>query len=240
MKAMLFAAGLGTRLYPLTAQKPKALVEIDGRPLLAHSIDYLHAAGIHDITINVHHFGEQIIEFIRHYNDRNIRISDEREELLDTGGAILKARDFIQGEEPILLINVDVLTNLDLNALLNWHQKHQALATLVVRQRKTSRYLLVNQGEQLCGWTNKTTGEVKACRPAEIGNCHQAAFSGIHLIDPRLLNLITESGKFSIIDLYLRLAKEYAILAFNDRATIWMDLGKKEQLKEAENLLRKR
>ncbi|MCW0484149.1 nucleotidyltransferase family protein [Gaoshiqia sediminis] len=240
MKAMIFAAGLGTRLKPLTLDRPKALVELEGHTLLERSIRYLKAYGITDITVNVHHFAWMVTEFLRHHENTGIHLhlSDESEELLDTGGAILKARDFLAGDDPILLMNVDILTNLDLNRLLESHKQSGALASLVVRNRKTSRYLLFDQENQLTGWKNEITGELKICRPHQIDTSTPLAFSGMQLIQPHLLDLITETGKFSIIDLYLRLAATEQIMAFTDADSIWMDLGKYEQLDDARTLAR--
>ena len=235
MKAMIFAAGLGTRLKPLTNDRPKALVEIGGLTLLERSIRYLASYGIKDITINVHHFAQQVIDFLatQKFPNLSLHISDERENLLDTGGGILKAKSFLEGSEPIVFMNVDILTNLDLQQLVEFHESHEALASLVVRQRATSRYLLFDAQHQLTGWINKKTGEQKMSRPQQIHISQPLAFSGIHMVSPKLLSLMTETGKFSIIDLYLRLAKSEKILGFTDSQSIWMDLGKYEDLEEA-------
>ncbi|MGD9930382.1 MAG: nucleotidyltransferase family protein [Mangrovibacterium sp.] len=240
MKAMIFAAGLGTRLKPLTLDRPKALVELEGQTLLERSVRYLKAYGITDITVNVHHFAPQVTDFLREKANYgvNLHISDESGELLDTGGAILKARDFLAGDDPILLMNVDILTDLNLNRLLESHKQSGALASLVVRNRKTSRYLLFDPENQLTGWKNEITGEQKICRPHQIDFSTPLAFSGIQIIQPRLLDLMTETGKFSIIDLYLRLAATEKILAFTDADSIWMDLGKYKQLDDARKLAR--
>ena len=239
MKAMLFAAGLGTRLKPLTDSKPKALVEIGGMTLLERCILQLKQSGVQDITINVHHFGEQIISFIKEHDNfgLTIHISDESDRLLDTGGGILKAKEFLAGDEPILLINVDVLTNLDLTKLLDYHCNSESLATLVVRKRETSRYLLFNQ-KQLVGWKNIKNSELKASRPGMIDQAEEFAFSGIHIIQPELFDQIEETGKFSIIDLYLRLAKTEKISAFVDTDSVWMDLGKVDEISQAEELIK--
>jgi len=239
MKAMLFAAGLGTRLKPLTDSKPKALVEIGSMTLLERCIRQLKQNYVSDITINVHHFAEQIQSFLKKHENfgLTIHISDESEHLLDTGGGILKAKEFLTGDEPVLLINVDVLTNLNFQDLLNFHSSSGSLATLVVRSRKTSRYLLFNEA-QLAGWKNAKTGELKISRPDLIDEAKEFAFSGIHMINPGLLNRITEKGKFSIIDLYLRLAKTEKISAFVDQKSVWMDLGKVEEIRQAEQLIK--
>ena len=241
MKAMIFAAGLGTRLRPLTNSKPKALVEIGGKTLLERCICYLKNFQIHDITINIHHYDQQISDFLSQNDNFNIRIhlSDESARLLDTGGGILKAKAFLKGKEPILLINVDVLTNLDLDQLFRFHTDSKAMASLVVRKRDTSRYLLFGESRQLAGWKNTCTNEVKVCRPDSIERAVPLAFSGIHLISPELLSMITETGKFSVIDLYLRLAAHEKILSFVDSGSIWMDLGKYEEIDQAEQLVKK-
>ena len=240
MKALLFAAGLGTRLNEYTHDKPKALVNLAGKPLLQHAIEYLKYYGISDITINVFHFAEQVISFIEEKDSFgiNIHISDERDQLLDTGGGLKKAGAFLKGDEPILIYNVDVISNLNLNVLLNYHQQQKALATLVVRQRDTNRYLMFDQNLQLSGWKNFSTGEAHVSRIESFANSQPLAFSGIHLIQPELLEMITEEGKFPIIDLYLRLAENQTIKAFVDQSDLWMDLGKPEQLQAAESFFR--
>ena len=240
MKALLFAAGLGTRLNEYTHDKPKALVNLAGKPLLQHAIEYLKYYGISDITINVFHFAEQVISFIEEKDSFgiNIHISDERDQLLDTGGGLKKAGAFLKGDEPILIYNVDVISNLNLNVLLNYHQQQKALATLVVRQRDTNRYLMFDKNLQLSGWKNFSTGEAHVSRIESFANSQPLAFSGIHLIQPELLEMITEEGKFPIIDLYLRLAENQTIKAFVDQSDLWMDLGKPEQLQAAESFFR--
>ena len=237
MKAMIFAAGLGTRLRPLTDNKPKALVEVAGKTLLQRAIEKVSEAGFREIVVNIHHFGDQIIDFLAQNNNfgLDIRISDERDELLDTGGGILKAKPWLDGSEPFLVYNVDVLSSLDLRRLVEWHHEHKALATLVVRKRDTARYLLFDKEMQLSGWTNIQTGEIKMSR--EIPATEMFAFSGIHIIEPSVFPLITETGKFSIIPMYLRLAAQNPIYGFEDTSDLWMDLGKLEQLELAEKML---
>ncbi len=240
MQAMIFAAGLGTRLQPLTNDKPKALVEINGKTLLERCIVNLQMHGIQKIIVNVHHFSEQIIALLeeRTFSGLDIQISDESEMLLDTGGGVLKAAPLFDSQQPILLLNVDVLTNLSFRELRSYHQREKALATLVVRRRDTSRYLLFDNNRQLTGWKNYKTGATKISKPNEFEQSSPNAFSGIQIIQPELLNLIEEKGKFSIIDLYLRLAKSNSIKAFIDDHSIWMDLGKYEQMNEAEQLVK--
>lgn len=241
LKALLFAAGLGTRLKEQTKSKPKALVDLAGKPLLQHAIEHLKLFGIDDITINVFHFAEQIINFIEKNNSFGItiHISDERDELLDTGGGLKKAATFLKGDHPILIYNVDVISNLNLSVLLKYHQEQKALATLVVRSRETSRYLMFDANQQLTGWKNFSNGETRISRVESFAESRPLAFSGIHIIQPELLDLITEKRKFPIVDLYLRLAKTHSIKAFIDQSEIWMDLGKPEQLIAAEEYFRK-
>lgn len=242
MKALLFAAGMGTRLKSYTQDKPKALVSLAGKPLIQHAIEHLKSFGITDITINVFHFAEQVIEFIDEHNSFgiNIHISDERDQLLDTGGGLKKAGTFLKGDEPIVIYNVDVISNLDLNAVLKYHQEQKALATLVVRSRETSRYLMFDRNLQLAGWKNFSNGDTIISRAKEFQEAEPFAFSGIHIVQPEILNLITEKGKFPIMDLYLRLAMEHLIKAYIDQSDLWMDLGKPEQLLAAEELLSKK
>ena len=237
---MIFAAGLGTRLYPYTADCPKALVEVAGKTLLQRAIEKVSEAGYHDLVINIHHFGDQIIRFLEGHQNfgLNISISDERDQLLDTGGGILKAAQWLKGEEPFLVYNVDVLSNIDLNILLHYHRERGGLATLAVRDRTTARYLVFDETMQLTGWRNIKTGEEINSRTGRESNLF--AFSGIQLIEPEIFNLITETGSFSLIPLYLRLATENSIIGYHDQSTLWMDLGKPDQIIEAEKCLSKK
>lgn len=231
---MIFSAGLGTRLRPLTDNKPKALVEIDGEPMLGRLIKRLIREGFNELIINVHHQADQIIQFLHEQNDFgvSIRISDERAILLDTGGGLKNAQDFLADRQPFLAHNVDIFSDMDLSALMDHHQRHEPLATLVVRDRESSRYLLFDDLMRLCGWENVITGERILARRTEI--IHRYAFSGIHVISPKIFSLISEEGVFSIIEVYLRLAGEHTILAYSENESLWIDLGKKEGLIEAE------
>jgi len=237
MRAMIFAAGLGTRLYPLTLDKPKALVEIAGKTLLQLAIEKVSQAGYHDLVINVHHFGDQIIRFLEDRNNfgLNITISDERDQLLDTGGGIIKAAPLLDGDDAFLVYNVDVLSNIDLQLLRKYHIEQGGLATLVVRDRKTARYLAFDDTMQLSGWRNIKTGDEIAARNMQ--NCSLLAFSGIQLIEPAIFKMITESGSFPLIPLYLRLAAEHRIMGYNDPSSLWMDLGKPSQILNAEKYI---
>lgn len=234
MKAMIFAAGLGTRLGSETTDKPKAMVEVGGKPLLQLAIEKLKGAGINEIVVNVHHFGEQIIEFI-HQHDFGvvIHISDEREKLLETGGGLKKAASWLKGTEPILIYNVDIISNIDLIQLKNAHIKSGALATLVVRNRITQRYFTFDTEKQLTGWINTKTGETKISRPEHFSVSSKMAFSGIHIVQPEILDLMPDLERFSITDFYLDLAKKRTIKGYFDNSELWMDVGKPEQLAEA-------
>jgi NDP-sugar pyrophosphorylase family protein len=239
MKAMILAAGLGTRLHPLTIDKPKALVEIAGKTLLQMAIEKVSFAGYHDLVINVHHLADQIIEYLYRNNNfgLDIVISDEREQLLDTGGGIKKATSLLSGDGPFLVYNVDVLSSIDLQALRSYHDERGGLATLAVRERNASRYLVFNENLILTGWKNVDTGEEKfLCDSIQQ---QVFAFSGIQIIDPAIFKMITESGSFSLISLYLRLARSENIYGYIDTSSLWMDLGKPDQLKEAEKYLNK-
>ncbi|NOZ47405.1 MAG: nucleotidyltransferase family protein [Chlorobi bacterium] len=239
MKAMIFAAGLGSRLKPITNKIPKALVKIGDRVLLEIIIKKLIDSGFDSIIINVHHFANQIIDYLQEHSNFNIEIviSDESEELLDSGGGLKKASWFFTENEPVLLHNVDVLSDIDLSKMLEYHKKSGSVATLAVRNRETKRYFLFDKNMQLKGWKNKSAGEIKYVN--EVSETFQElAFSGIHFIEPELLNLITGEGKFSIIDEYLKIAKHTKIVGYDHSHTKWLDVGKPESLKGAVNLLR--
>ena len=237
MRAMIFAAGLGTRLRPITDALPKALVPIKGHPLLEIAILRLKAAGCRDIIVNIHHFGQQIIDFLQR-NDHfgiNIQVSDERDLLLDTGGGLKKAAWFLR-DEPFLLTNADAITNLDLHKFYQTHLKNDALATLAVRQRESSRYFLFNPTGQLCGWRNEKTGETRLSRAED--NLQHLCFSGIHAISPRIFDFFPkDQSVFSIIDTYLSAATSERIVAYPHNEDIWMDVGKIPQLELAEGVL---
>lgn len=236
MQAMIFAAGLGTRLKPLTDHVPKALVPLNGKPLLQWNIEKLKAAGFTRIVVNVHHFPTLIRDFLTSNNNFGIDIllSDEQDELLDTGGGLFKASAYFSVGQPILAHNVDVISNLDLRELMRYHQDHGALATLAVRQRSTQRYLLFDDSMRLKGWTNTITNETLNVG----GQAEEAyipfAFNGIQVISAEIFSKETRQGKFSIIDTYLKLAQGNPIFGYLDNSSLWMDLGRKEQLSEAE------
>lgn len=227
MKAMILAAGLGTRLRPFTLSHPKALFEVNGITLLEQAITYLKKYHYHDIIINVHHFAEQIIEFLRSNNNFgvNITISDESDLLLDTGGAIKKAAWFFDDGKPFLIYNVDIITDLDLNELRTYHLSNSALATLAVRKRKSSRYLLFDENKHLCGWRNVTTSKEIFVRHSP--QMKLLAFSGIQILSPGILSYLPEEQVFSLTDFYLKIAaKNIAITYYDHSAGFWRDVGK--------------
>ncbi len=235
MKAIILAAGLGSRLKPLTDKTPKALIEVGGKPLLLHAAEKLIAAGVSDIVVNIHHHGNMIKEFIAQldYPGVKFHVSDETDELLDTGGAIKKAAPLLQGIHPFFIYNADVLAGIDLQDMLAKHEKEKPLATLAVTRRQSSRYFLWKD-RQLVGWTNKSTANPGS---ATFDGTEKLAFSGIHLADPSLLRLITETGRFSIKDLYLRLAPHHRIMPYLHDHRFWADTGTPEKLKKAEAML---
>ena len=242
MKALIFAAGMGNRLRPITDTTPKALVPVGGKPMLEHVILKLKAAGFDQIVINIHHLGEQIIDFLKANQNFGVTIyiSDERDYLLDTGGGIKKAEPFLQGNEPFLVHNVDILSNVDLLQLYRLHQSSpKALATLLVSRRKTSRYLLFNKENQLCGWRNRETGEVKSYYPYfDPEQYREYAFSGIHVISPEIFRWMEEwTGKFPIINFYLSICAKTKILAYPADKLELLDVGKPETLRQADEWL---
>ncbi|HEU5365915.1 MAG TPA: sugar phosphate nucleotidyltransferase [Hanamia sp.] len=237
MKAMILAAGLGTRLKPFTNQHPKALAVVNGKTILQRNIEYLASFGIKEVIVNVHHFAGQIIDLVKEHKGfgSNITFSDETNEVLETGGGIKKAAWFFEKEEvPFVVMNVDVLTNLNLKEMIFQHEKNSPLATLAVASRETSRYLLFDAKKNLCGWENVKTGEKKISRKSE--NYFRKAFSGIHAISPKIFSLIKMEGKFSMIDVYLELAKTYDIAAFDHSDTKFIDVGKPESIMKAEKM----
>lgn len=229
---MIFAAGLGTRLKPFTDSHPKALAEVNGKTLLEHTIKYLQRFGIEDLVVNVHHFADQIEQAI---NDNSgygswVTISDECEEVLETGGGLKKAADHFTGDEPFVVMNVDVLTNLDLGKMIEQHKDSEAMATLAVMKRDSSRQLLFDEHMLLCGWTNTGTGEQKISR--EVLSMFPFAFSGVQVLSPAILDM-PFTGKFSMIDVYLHFAKTNLIKGFDHSGNIFIDVGKPESLEKA-------
>lgn len=234
-RAMIFAAGLGTRLKPFTDKHPKALAPVNGKPLLQRNIEYLKGFGIRDIIVNVHHFADQIIAFIEDNQQFgiNISISHEVEEPLETGGGLKKAGWFFEdSKHPFVVCNADILTDLDLPKMYAYHLKKKGLATLAVTQRKTSRNFLFNDDHLLLGWENNKTGEQKISRQSIVS--YPGAFTTVHVVEPRMIPLIPQSGKFSIIDTYLELAKNHNIYVYDHTGDLVVDVGKPESIFKAE------
>jgi len=239
MKAMILAAGLGTRLRPLTDDRPKALVTVAGRTLLELTLNRLRSSGVSEVILNVHHFADMIVAYLQANQNFGMRIDISREDvLLDTGGGLKKAAwFFLEGsgpkDEPFLLHNVDVLSTIDLGRVVRFHTDHNALATLAVQQRDTSRPLLFNERGQLCGRRTACDAEPEWALPAQQVN--SLAFCGIHILSPRIFANLPEQGIFSIIPAYLRLASQgESILAFRADEYYWRDLGRPENIAEAE------
>jgi len=243
-KAMILAAGLGTRFKPWTDEHPKALALVNGKSLLQRNIEYLQGYGIRDVVVNVHHFADQIVEALtvnKGWGSR-VTISDETDTVLETGGGLKKARVFLE-EGPFVLMNVDILTDMNLLDMIADHfgSGEGVLATLAVTDRATSRYFLFNGRDELCGWRNVTTGQERMARPAEggageAGVLIQKAFSGIHVIDPAIFPLIERTGKFSMVDLYLDLAVQHTIRGFDHSQSRLIDVGKPESAERAAKL----
>ncbi|MGA7696304.1 MAG: nucleotidyltransferase family protein [Candidatus Sulfotelmatobacter sp.] len=239
MKAMILAAGLGTRLRPLTNDRPKALVEVAGRTLLEITLSRLRVFGVREVMVNVHHFGDMVVDYLKRNANFGMRIEvSHEEELLDTGGGLKKAawfflEDSAGRDEPFILHNVDVISTIDLARMVQFHQEHQSLATLAVQERETSRYLLFDEQGQLGGRRAGRDGVpelVRDCQPMQA-----LGFSGVHVISPRLLSMMTEDGAFSIIAAYLRLAAQgEKILGFRADEYYWLDLGRPENVARAE------
>ena len=243
MKAMVLAAGLGTSLRPLTDHKPKALIEVGGRTLLEITLGRLRAAGVSEVIINVHHFAEMIVQFLKAHDNFGIRIEISREEvLLDTGGGLKKAGWFFTegaSDEPFVLHNVDVISGIDLARMVERHKQRGALSTLAVQERETSRYLLFDERMQLCGRRMGKDGKPEMLRHAPEVNAF--AFTGIHVVSPRMIGMMTEEGVFSIIPTYLRLAAAgEKIFGFRADDYYWRDLGKLSELQQAEEDWRKK
>ena len=237
MKAMILAAGLGTRFKPWTDKHPKALAVINGKSLLQRNIEFLQTAGIYDVVVNIHHFADQIEEAVKANKGwrSNVILSDERDVVLETGGGLMKASKHIS-DGAFLLMNVDILTTLNLQAMIESHRKLMPLATLATTNRKTSRYFIFDHLDNLGGWVNEKTGEEKIMRTT--ADKQLKAFSGIHVIDPRIFSLIRQEGKFSMVDVYLSLAKDEIIKSFDHSNTSFIDVGKPEAVSVAEKLFR--
>ncbi len=235
-KAMIFAAGMGTRLKPFTDHHPKALAMVNGKTLLQRNIEYLAGYGITNIIVNAHHFAEQISDFITHNRFPGLRVSlsYEKTQPLETGGGLKFASWFFEDErEPFIVMNADILTNLNIHNIVTDHYRNQPLVTIAVTDRKSSRSFLFNDQNILTGWRNNNTGEEKIARTDEKIQI-PASFSGLHVIEPGMLQLMEQRGKFSIIDTYLQLAKSYRIMGYWHNDDTVIDVGKPESIAEAE------
>jgi NDP-sugar pyrophosphorylase family protein len=242
MKAMIFAAGKGTRLKPVTDEMPKALVPVGEVPMLEHIILKIKAAGFTHIVINIHHFGEQIIDFLSAKSNfgLTVDISDERNCLMDTGGGIKQARRFLEEKEPFLVHNVDIFSNVDLRAMYRSHVHSNALATLLVSPRRSARQLLFNEENRLCGWRNRETGEIKSSfHDFDLSGYLEYAFGGVHVISPEIFHRMEEfTGQFSIIDFYLSVCPQKPICLYTEDKIRLIDAGKMKGLEEVEQWLR--
>jgi N-acetyl-alpha-D-muramate 1-phosphate uridylyltransferase len=235
-RAMILAAGMGTRFKPWTDRHPKALASINGKSLLQRNIEYLQMYGIREVVVNVHHFAEQIIRALEVNEGWGSRymISDETAAVLETGGGLQKARPFLEGA-PFVLLNVDILTDMDLAAMIADHFRHRPLATLAVTDRTTSRYFLFDDHDELCGWRNVSTGEERMARAAAM-TVIPKAFSGMHVIEPAIFPLMSRGGKYSMVELYLDLAANHPIRAHDHSRSLLIDVGRPESAEQAARL----
>lgn len=231
---MIFSAGLGTRFKPWTDKHPKALAVVNGKSLLQRNIEYLQRFGITEVVVNVHHFADQLIESVMKNNGwgSKILISDERDQLLDTGGGLLKAKEFFTPGEAFITCNADILTDLDIHQLIAFHEKQNSLISFGVTDRNTSRYLLFDTDNRLCGWVNKKTGEEKISIPQS--RFIEKAYSCVVVFQYEYFTVNTLSGKFSLIDAYLNLAANHRISGFDHTGGRFVDVGKPENLVVAE------
>lgn len=251
-KAMIFSAGLGTRFKPWTDLHPKALAPVNGKSLLQRNIEYLQRYGIYDVVVNVHHFADQIVSALQANKGwgSTVSISDETDVVLETGGGLIKARHLLDGG-PFIAMNVDILTDLDLDALIQDHFQHRPVATLAVTRRETSRYFLFDEGSRLRGWRNVKTGQERWAgeKPGAGGKpvvggkpfaglLTQRAFSGIHVIDPALFSFMRQEGKFSTVDVYLEVGDSHVIRAFDHSGSLLIDVGKPEAIAKAESMFK--
>ena len=231
MKALVLAAGLGKRLRPLTDELPKALIEINGIPMIAMLIEKLKKAGINEIIVNVHYKAEKLITYLSSNNfGIPIHISDETDELLDTGGAIKKASSLFNND--FLVHNSDVLSNIDINALLHYHKKNEAISTLAVRKRESGRYLLFNNNMKLSGWENIKSGKRIISTP-DASTLKNFAFSGIHIINPAIFKYLPTKNVFSIIEVYLKACSREKIFGYLHNDDFWLDMGRPDDLNKA-------
>ena len=236
MKAMIFSAGLGTRFKPWTDSNPKALALVNDKSLLQRNIEYLQQYGITDVVVNVHHFANQVIDAIEKNKGwgSNIMISDESDEVLETGGGLLKAKDLLNGNEPFITLNADFLTDLNIDDLLEFHKNKNALVSFGITGRKTSRYFLFDDDNRLCGWRNKNTGEERISISKM--NLKEMAYSCVVVFQPEIFDLIPQRGKFSLVDTYLSLTADHPIYGYDHTGDKLVDVGKPESVAAAEKL----
>ncbi len=237
MKAVIFAAGLGTRLRPFTNDKPKALVQVGNKTLLELAIGFLQKNGINEFVINIHHFGQLVLDYLKRNDNFGaiIHISDERDQLLDTGGGLVAMEKWLV-DEPFIIYNVDILTEIDLDEMVKFHKQSDSLVTLAVSDRKSSRYFQFDNSQKLCGWKNVKTGEMKTIS-RKIEDFRDLAFSGIHIVNPEIFQYKPVEKVFSIVDWYLELAKNHRLSGFDHSGIYWLDVGKIPALKEAEKYI---
>lgn len=235
-KAMIFAAGLGTRFKPWTDNHPKALAMVNGKSLLQHNIEYLQKYGINNVVINVHHFAGQLIDAVEKNKGwgSNVEISDESDQLLETGGGLLKAKDLLERSGPFITLNADFLTDLNINKLLEFHNNKKALISFGITDRITSRYFLFDEDNRLCGWRNTNTGEERISIQKD--NLKPMAYSCVVVFQPEIFDLIPQRGKFSLVDTYLSLAADHPIYGYDHSGDKLVDVGKPESVAVAERL----
>ena len=236
MKAMIFAAGLGTRFKPWTDKHPKALALINGKSLLQRNIEYLQLYGITDVVVNIHHFADQVIAAIEKNKGwgSNVLISDESDELLETGGGLFKAKNLLQNGKPFITLNADFLTDLNIDDLITFHKTKNALISFGITNRKTSRYFLFNEDNRLCGWRNVNSGEERIV--VSKNNLKEMAYSCVVVFQPEIFDLILQRGKFSLVDTYLSLAADHRIYGYEHSGDKLVDVGKPESVAIAEKL----
>ena len=238
MNAMIFSAGLGTRFKPWTDTHPKALAPVNGKSLLQRNIEYLQQYGIRRVVVNVHHFADQIIHAVQQNKGwgSDVIISDETDVVLETGGGLKKAQPLLDGDEPFISINVDILTDLNLDKLVQFHHRHNPLISFAVTNRKTSRNFLFDEQLRLCGWRNNNTGEERISIQKE--GLIPKAYSCVVVFDPKVFPLIKREGKFSLVDVYLDLAADHLIMGYDHTGDNLVDVGKPESVAVAENLFK--
>ena len=234
--SMIFSAGLGTRFKPWTNSHPKALAPVNGKSSLQRNVEYLQQYGIKNIIVNVHHFSEQIIDAVKQNRGwgSDILISDETNEVLETGGGLLKAKDLFKKGERFITCNVDILTDLDINKLIAFHEEHKPLISMAVTDRKTSRYFLFDEKNRLCGWRNVKTGEERMVIPKT--GLVEKAYSCVVIFEREIFSLIPFHGKFSLVEVYLKLAPDHLILGYDHTGDRFVDVGKPDSIAVAESL----